>query len=652
MFKNWTARYIGFLILVFLFILLAYPYIDVSREIIILMGVYLITVPVIGHLYFKRKQFQLYTFILALVLGIYGFLTEPVKDYSVSNAIYSTFRLFILDVDNVFEPTGSKFVKYPLIIEVARWSAALYTISTIFSLIYSKFHYRLIKWLIGKRGNHIVISGYNSFSELTAIKLTESRYKVVMISEDIPYDRKHELEDKGIFIVSKKMDPYETFRNASVLNAKYCILFHEKESENLDELIALKKLFASQGQLKKRGEQLEIIIHHKGPANLRIIEDIEGELRTENSHYFAIKQINTYKLIADKLFTDFPLYRGYEERVRSKDSEPLHLLCIGFGDTGQHLMLEALERAHFINRKKLKITVLDKAAETLKKEWKRQYPNIDKVGDFQFVPYNNLQQKLDEVVANYDFTHAYICLDQDYADIIEGLEVSKRNKDLPVFVKVNKQGNVSEWIHENTTAFKNLHQFGDLEKVLNTQTLLKEEMSSFAKKTHESYRDLQIDLLNKGMEGVYVPDVWESLNQFTQESNRSTYQHIDTKLMLLGMRAVPLCGEGEEIDFLTFESMVKKSLEDVAAAEHHRWNAFHFLRDWKTMTDKSLPDYPKSESLKQHAALVPWEDLKILEGKLNKSYSFYCRKAIKDLYYILPKDYKLIPYNKGESVDE
>lgn len=638
--------------LVFLIILWAFQSTAISWELLAILGAYFVIVPLIGHRFFKRKQFQLYTFILALVMGVYGFLTEPVKAYSVQNAIYSTFRLFILDVDNVFEPTGSKFVRYPLIIEVARWSAALYTISTIFGLIYSKFHYRLKKWLIGKRGNHIIISGYNTFSELSALKLTESNYKVVMIEENIPEDRRQELENKGIFLVQKQLDPCETYKDASILNAKYCILFHEEESRNLDDLIAIKKLYQSQGNKFRREEQLEIILHHKGSAFLPIIEDIEEELRKEDKNFFSLKQINSYKVLTEQLFKEFPLYKGYEDRVRDKSADPLHLLCIGFGDTGQHLVLEAVEQAHFINRKKLKVTILDKAAEELEKEWKRRYPHLDRVLDIHFVPYNNLQQKLDEALDHYDFTHAYICLDHDYSDIKEGLEVSKHNKDLPIFVKVNKQGHISEWIHENKASFKNLHQFGDLEKVLNAQTLLKEEMSSFAKETHKSYRDLQLKLQEEGKEEIYVPETWEKLNHFTQESNRSTYHHIHTKLMLLGLKAVPKTDVVQGIDDVTFRGIINKNLDDVAAAEHHRWNAFHFLREWTTMIDTTLPHYPKSESLKQHAALVSWDELKVLEKRINKNYSFYCRKAIRDLYDIMSKDYKLIPYDKGDAVDE
>src|SRR5699024_3451642 len=68
--------------------------------------------------------------------GFYGFYHHSVDDHSISNALYFTFRLYLLDFADVFTQDGSSPIRYPLLLEIARWTAASYTITTIFIAIY------------------------------------------------------------------------------------------------------------------------------------------------------------------------------------------------------------------------------------------------------------------------------------------------------------------------------------------------------------------------------------------------------------------------------------------------------------------------------------------------------------------------------------
>ncbi|MGM0843648.1 MAG: hypothetical protein ACQEUT_01625 [Bacillota bacterium] len=659
--EGWLHQYFGILAFSYIFLFWIYSAAEVEPSLLLLVALYILIIPVAGQIFFAQHKFQFYTFSLAFVLGVYGFYTEAEKPYSIANSIYSTFRLFILDVDNVFDVSEGKLIRYPLVIEAARWMAALYTISTLFSLIYYKLDSTLKMLLIKMRGNHIVISGYNSFSELAAFNLSKSDYPVVLIADRIPEDKVKLLEQRGVLVRFSQGDRQWSLEKTGVQNAKYCLLFHEEEARNLDDLIAIKNLLLMR---KNETHTPEIILHQKSSSSIDIIEDIEEGIRIEKQGKrqeedeqteeefvppFTLRIINIYRMLAEQLFNDYPLYKGYEERVRNKAGDALHLLVVGFGDTGRHIVLEVLERGHFINQSDLRVTILDRDAENLEKEWKRNYPHASNIANIQFVPYDSYYQRFDEVIGGNTFTHAFICLDGDYADIKEGFEVAKNYRDIPVFIKVNKQGSVSKWIHENKepSAFKGIHQFGNLENVLNEKSLLNEDMSYFARRTHENYRKQQ------KQKRAEVPDEWERLNYFTQSSNRSTFHHLQTKLMLLGLKAVPANQGFQSINEQDYHSVDSSIIEDIAASEHHRWNAFHFLRGWTVMLDQDHPDYPKSVENKQHAALVRWDELKKLEVEIDKEYSTYCKESIVDLYEIVKGiDYVIVPYEEGEEVNE
>src|SRR5699024_12599514 len=103
---------------------------SMDRTIIVIFCVYFLLFPTV-LLFTLRYALHVFLFSLAFISGFYGFYHHSVENHSISNALYFTFRLYLLDLADVFTQDGSSPIRYPIFLEIARWTAASYTITTI-----------------------------------------------------------------------------------------------------------------------------------------------------------------------------------------------------------------------------------------------------------------------------------------------------------------------------------------------------------------------------------------------------------------------------------------------------------------------------------------------------------------------------------------
>ncbi|GAA4080064.1 hypothetical protein [Amphibacillus indicireducens] len=127
--------YLGAGIGLFLFWWFARTEMVVDPVIVVILAVYLLVFPIIID-HTRKYSIHIFLFLLAFITGFYSFYHYSLAEHSILNALYFTFQLYVLIVADVFTADGSTLLQYPLIVEIARWSAALYTISTVFIAMY------------------------------------------------------------------------------------------------------------------------------------------------------------------------------------------------------------------------------------------------------------------------------------------------------------------------------------------------------------------------------------------------------------------------------------------------------------------------------------------------------------------------------------
>src|SRR5690625_3761964 len=135
-------------------------YTSMHRTITSILCLYLLEFPVV-LLFTLRYALHVFLFSLAFISGFYGFYHHSVDNHSISNALYFTFRLYLLDLADVFTQDGSSPIRYPLLLEIARWTAASYTITTIFIAMYRTLERKISLFIAQSIGKHHIIFSYN-----------------------------------------------------------------------------------------------------------------------------------------------------------------------------------------------------------------------------------------------------------------------------------------------------------------------------------------------------------------------------------------------------------------------------------------------------------------------------------------------------------
>ncbi|MCM3763748.1 NAD-binding protein [Neobacillus niacini] len=571
-----------------------------------------------------KNRLQVLFGLIAISAGFYGFRYLADGDYSLVNAIYSTFRLFLLDVDPVFPVTAGQFIQYPFAIELARFTAAACTISTVFSLVYTYFNQSMKLLWYGTFGGHIVISGYNRHSKALIENLRKQNKQVMLLTEDISESQKRYLQSLGVIVFIGNQGNPLLYKKSKLLQASVFIIFHEDDSKNLNEILALDE-FVGKDWSRLRAKQ--VILHLVHNQFYELFEGMEEDLAIHKK--VTIKPFNLYRLAAEKILDDYPLYDGYEDRLRKKTGQPLHLLFVGFGQTGRHMAVQAVERSHFMNTELLKITVLDKEAPKVQKLWFDSYPKSQKFVDIQFqqldIEVNSIYEYLQQ--SSSEFTHIFICLKDDFQDLKEGIELTRKIPHIPIYLKMSEEGQISEWLQENQSKFCKLHLFGEVQSVLDYDNVINDSQEEFAKEVHKGYQKV------KEEESGKTPETWEDLSTFKKESNRNQFNHAFVKLMLLGLQAVKKdqVGNRQILTSPEFEEIASSKKEAIATVEHQRWNTFHYIRGWDTLEHVTKDDVVDLEK-KLHGCIVPYEELDRVSAIREEDYKQYDRDVVLKLY--------------------
>src|SRR5699024_404980 len=153
---------------------------SMDKTIKIILCIYLFVFQVV-FFYTLRYALHVFLFVLAFITGFYGFYYYSVDNHSISNALYFTFRLYLLDLADVFTHDGSSPIRYPLLLEIARWTAASYTITTIFIAMYRNLEKRIALFIAQTFGNHHIIFSYNEKSHYLIQDLRAKKERVIVV---------------------------------------------------------------------------------------------------------------------------------------------------------------------------------------------------------------------------------------------------------------------------------------------------------------------------------------------------------------------------------------------------------------------------------------------------------------------------------------
>ena len=420
---------------------------SMDSAITIILCVYLLVFPVV-ILFTLRYALHIFLFLLAFISGFYGFYHHSIDDHSISNALYFTFRLYLLDFADVFTQDGSSPIRYPILLEIARWTAASYTITTIFIAMYRTLEREISLFIAQSIGKHHIIFSYNEKSHYLIQDLCANNERVIVVDEKFTPETQSMLEEMKVIVIQSSIDDEDVFRICGVKKAASISLFHEKDQESLHTLMQLER-YAQQKHISFTLNKLMIHIEES-----RYKAELIAFLEKVEHFSFPVEVMNVYEEVAKRFWK-------YHQTVFEGQAD-IHMLIIGYEAFGQRLAQEARKKHHESNSKqKLTITALDKFLDYQLKN------NIEKIPfDIEIDSLKGLIEEKKNI-----YTHIFICLDEDYIDLMEGIELSEIFPHIPIYMKFTDERIEQTIMISTTKTKKSLYSTGIIQDVLTKEYL-------------------------------------------------------------------------------------------------------------------------------------------------------------------------------------
>jgi len=411
---------------------------SMNHTIVTIIIAYLLLFPIVMF-YTLNYALHVFLFTLAFITGFYGFYHHSVEDHSISNALYFTFRLYLLDLADVFTQDGSSPIKYPLLLEIARWTAASYTISTIFIAMYRTLEKEIALFIAQTFGKHHIVFSYNEKNLLLIRDLIRRKERVIVVDEEFSPETENMLEQMKVTVIHASIKDENVFQISGIKRAKSVSLFHDNDQESLYVLMHLdeyirKKNF--QSTVKKVIVQIE---------NERYQSELVSFLNKVEHFSFPVEIINVYEEIAKRFWQN-------HENILEDDSN-LNFLVVGYERLGKQIDHRALDVS---SEKKLTFTVLDHFSEEEKK------------GSIEVISFNIEIDSLRSFIAKRkdDYSYIFICLDEDYVDLMEGIDLSELFPNTPIYMNFTDESIEQTFLIATTKTKKSLYSIGTMQDVL------------------------------------------------------------------------------------------------------------------------------------------------------------------------------------------
>src|SRR5699024_2376868 len=164
---------------------------------------------------------------------------------------------------------------------------------------------------------------------------------------------------------------------------------------------------------------------------------------------FHVEVINVYEEMARQF------WRKHQSIFQLTDD--VHMLVVGYDAFGKQLISEAEKAFQKTDTKQtLQVTVLD------------DFPERTLSGSIEKVPFHIEKDSLEAVISAHErrFTHIFICLDEDYIDLMEGIELSEIFAETPIYMNFTDEHIEQTLMIATTKTEKSLYSAGMKQDIL------------------------------------------------------------------------------------------------------------------------------------------------------------------------------------------
>ena len=350
---------------------------------------------------------------------------------------------------------------------------------------------------------------------------------------------------------------------------------------------------------KKLLKSLEAAKINPSQTGITIIgrEELEGMRLLAGPGHYGYGQVKVFdktELIARLLLQKFPLCDVVEFDEEAKAQNDIEILLIGFGRLGQEILKKLVANGQF-EGSSFKVRVYDPNFHNIDGYYQYRYKTMLGEYDIEFFAEDGRSRHLTNYVLDNADKINYVVT--AVGDIELGREIATDILDL--FHEKKRAVPVYQCTTDSVWRYK----YGEERKIwsLNDANILYGgKMDDRAKEINHFYQGETGD----------IDKQWAECDYFSRMSCRASADFLTALFKRLGV--------------VGKEKVSQEVLENLAKTEHHRWSAFHFSMGFSKMEDEVLHRraelfktdttlrISKDLSLRQHACLIPWDDLDAL----------------------------------------
>ena len=526
-----------------------------------------------------------------------GKAVDPITVQYGADLLYRTLQLFVLEMNPWSYPVNP-------ILEAARWLAGIVAGIALFKAAAEIFRQQLDERKLRRLRDHTIVCGLGRKGFQLVQQLHQRRTPVVVIEIDEGDDSIPTCRAMGITVLIGDATSDHLLRKAGARRASRLIAVCRDDSVNIEIAMQARRIVAA----SKRDSSRPLACH------IHIIDLKLAELFRQHKIFscgsdpFEARIFSFYENSARDLLMRNPL--DVDPHRESGSSETAHLVIVGFGQMGESIALQAARIGHFASGKRLRITIIDPAAEERRQSLLARYPQLEQVVELAFesrsIEHPDVREQLSAWARSPDQRlFLAICVDDDpqALSIALNLPPTLRDAETPVFVRQSEQRGLATLLNDRLAegaAGLHVSSFGAPEVSAGLEQILQEKLDVLARAIHERYvAHRKADGAAPGSDLAMQP--WAQLDAGLKSSNRQQADHIDVKLRAIHCRRIGK-GEADPPGSHPFTGFSPAEVELLARMEHARWCADRLLAGWQ-LGEKA----DKPRRISPH--LVPFDQL-------------------------------------------
>jgi hypothetical protein len=541
-------------------------------------------------------------FALSLTLGTLGYhdYLKSVGEDSWRNSIYHTAQLFGLHAPHFAHDIPWK-------LEVARWLAPL---TTLLALV--GFGVRLLReevrwWKLWRWRRHVIVCGLGCKGMALVRRLRGAGQAVVVIEKDLRPELAAACAQLGAVVVAGDATRRETLAEAGVAHAARLFAVCPEDAVNCEIAAQVSELLAAQAA---RPAPLECLVH-LSDAELR--EGLQQSLRgSAGFPRLDLRLGDAFDPEARRLLVEgLPLDH---DGLGPEDPRCVRLVILGFGRLGRALAVRAAQLGCFANGQRLRVAVIDRAAERHREALLFRHPQIGQVADLEFHQQEAASPRTREQLATWcaeaqTVTSVAVCFDNEPLALELSLQLAPllAASGARLAARLGQERGLAHLLQAAGTTVAgaaDIRVFGLEEQWC--AHLLQDGVASdaFARRIHAEYERLTgtapADVASVNEAGRRQEELrrWLAQPEDFRESCRQQAAHIYLKLRAIG------CEVARQQDARpAVTEFLPAQVEMLARWEHARWVAERTVAAWRYAPG------PKDTVHRTNPNLVDWAKL-------------------------------------------